>query len=173
MPDRPRRGSDGQDCGASIPPSQLAQDGCEIGIRREHDELVIVNLVLQQLDDVQHHVDVGAGLALTRHCRAVDDLEAGSVEGRPESLVDLRIEVTAPDEQASCSALGRVRRCRQRIREPSNPVHWLEREAIGDCGIEPPQAGEDIVEIDEQCAFHARHDDAQRVGGNARLAAAA
>ena len=71
----------------------------------KHDELVVAGLMLQQVDDVEHHVDVGAGLALAGDGRAIDDLEAGARNGVAVALVPVRVEVAAAHQQARRSPL--------------------------------------------------------------------
>ncbi len=147
------RKADRQHRGAPIPAPQLAQHRGEVGVGREHDELVVTGLVLQQVDDVEHHVDVGAGLALARQRGAVDDLEAGEVEGRAEALVGLRVEVAAPHQQPAARAGGGVVGQLERADHPVHPLQGLAGEAVGDGRVELAQAGIDVIEVDEEGAF--------------------
>ena len=152
-----RREAHRQHRGAAVPAAQLAQHWREVGVGREDDELVVVHRMLQQLDHVEHHVDVGAGLALAGHRRAVDDLEAGMVEGRAEALVDLRIEVDAPHQQPAPGAgLGRVEPLGQAqpVGQPADPFQRMAAEALGHRRIQLAQARIDIVEINEEGRLH-------------------
>ena len=163
-----RRKADRQHRGAPIPAPQLAQHRGEVGVGREHDELVVAGLVLQQVDDVEHHVDVGAGLALARQRRAVDDLEAGEVEGRAEALVGLRVEVAAPHQQPAARVGGGVVGQLELADHPVHPLQGLAGEAVGDGRVELAQAGIDVVEVDEEGAFQ---DVSRGWGGQGRVVA--
>jgi hypothetical protein len=112
-----------------------------------------MGLVLEQVDDVQHHVDVRAGLALTRQRRAVDNFEAGQVEGWPETLVSLRIEVATTYQQASPGPCGGVVGELQRTYDPIHPLEGLTGKPISDGLIELPQARVNIIEIYKKGAF--------------------
>jgi hypothetical protein len=140
--------------GAAIPAAQLAQHGGEVGVGGEDDELVVVHLVLQQVHHVQHHVDVGAGLAFAGHGRAVDDLEAGVVEGGAVALVDLRVQVHAAHQQAAAGALGRMLGRGQVAQQPFHPAQRLAGKAVGKGRVQLAQAGIDVVEVNKECAFH-------------------
>ncbi len=60
--------------------AQAMQDGREVGVSRQQDELVEARLVVQHVAHVHHHADVGGVLELRRQRRAIDDLEARAQE---------------------------------------------------------------------------------------------
>lgn len=66
----------GEDGGAAVVLPQPQQHRREVGVRGEHDEVVEPGDVAEGVDDVEHHVDVGAVLALRGQGRAVDDAES-------------------------------------------------------------------------------------------------
>ena len=151
---RGRRETDSEHGGAPVPATQLAQHRREVGVGREDDELVVAHLVLQEVDDVEHHVDVGAGLAFAGQRRTVDDLEAGKVERRAEALVGLRVEVAAADQHAPARAGRGVIGQFERAHHPLHPRAGAARELLGGGEIELAQGGIDVVEVDEQGTFH-------------------
>jgi hypothetical protein len=52
--------------------AQFAKDGGEVRVSREHDELVIVNVVLQQIDDVQNRDDHRGKAIISTDLGAID-----------------------------------------------------------------------------------------------------
>jgi hypothetical protein len=126
-----RRKADGQDRRAPIPPAQLAQYRREIGIGRQHDEFIVMRLVLKQVDDVEHHVDIGTGLAATGQRRTIRDLEAGQIERWTEVLVHLRIEITTAHEDAPLAAARHMFRQGQRVDHPADPLHGTAGKPVG------------------------------------------
>ena len=112
-----------------------------------------MGLVLQKVDYVEHHMNVCARLAFAGQCRTIDDFESGKVERWPKALISLRIQVTAPDQDAPTGIGGCVI---GKFELPNDPVHPLERltsKAVSDGLIEFPKAGVNIIEVNEESTF--------------------
>src|SRR5574343_1776390 len=83
------RKADCQHCRPPIPAAQLALHRSEVGISRKDDEFVVASFVLQQIDDIQDHMDVGAGFALTSQRWTINDLETRKIERGTKPLICL------------------------------------------------------------------------------------
>ena len=140
--------------GSPVETAQFAQHWGEVSVGRQHDELVIARLMLQQFDNVEHHVDVGAGLALAGHRRAIDDFETRPQKGVSVGLVPVRVEIAAPYQQAPSRLRVVTVGDFQGFGQPAYPLNGLAREALGGRRLQLAQLGVDVVEIDKKCAFH-------------------
>ena len=72
----------------------------------------------------------------------------------PVGLVPVRIEIAAPNQQAAPVAVFTGLGQRKRIDQPINPVSRLPGEALGHLGLQLAQLRIDVVEVDEDRAFH-------------------
>ena len=163
-----RREADRQHSGAPVIAAKLAQHRREVRVCREDDELVAACLVLEQINDVQDHVNVCAGLALAGHGWAVDDLESGAQECVAIVLIPVGIEVAAAHEQtATLTFFVRFRQC-QGIGQPADPFRWMSSESLSRIGLQLFQLGKHIVEVNEECALHVFDAPPDLLGGSLR-----
>jgi hypothetical protein len=110
--------------------------------------------VLQQFNDVENHVDVGAGLALAGDWRAVDNLETGTQEGMTISLVPVWIQVATAHQQSPSSSRFMALRDAEGFDHPANPLGWLPRKALRSSRLQDAQLRVNVVKVDEQSTFH-------------------
>ena len=86
----PGRGSRRDDGDAPVRRAAAQCQRGEVSIRGDDDELVIPGLRTEDVDRVEHHVDVSAALTLLRQRRAVDHMEArAGEEGSELSLASV------------------------------------------------------------------------------------
>jgi len=84
-----------------------------------------MRFMLQQIDDIEHHVDVGTRFAFTGQRWAIDNLESSQIERRPEALIGLRVQVTATNQHPTLTPWCCRLRQRQGINQPIHPDRWI------------------------------------------------
>ena len=85
---------------------------------------------------------------------AVHDLEAGQVEGGAETPIRLGVEVAATHQHALPCFLRRMLREAERADQSLHPLRGMVGETVSVGVVELPETGIDVVELDEQRAFH-------------------
>ena len=102
----------------------------------------------ERIEDVHHHVDVGAGLAAAGQRRAVHHLEGRAGEVGAEAAELRGVEITAAEEDHPPAALVVV--VGELVLEPEQPAAGIGGELFGGHRVFALQAEVDIVEVDEE-----------------------
>ena len=151
-----RRDVGGDDRGPPIVRAQPQQDRGEVRVRGQDDELVEPRRVLERVEHVHHHVDVGTGLAALGQRWAVDGGEGSPGIVAAEAPERYRVEVAAANQDAArrCRGLHSVEGVSPAL-EPGEPAGRLGGKALRRALVELGEAEIDVVEIDEECGAHA------------------